>query len=229
MNTTRLPLLIEPEHLATILDQPDIVIVDLCKAETYAQAHIPGALHLDYQHIVWSRPPVMGLIPDLAHLSALLSQTGIAPDSHLIVYDDEGGGKAARFIYTLDVIGHNHYSLVNGGLHAWANEGYELQSSVNLLPVTSYQAAINDQPIATKTYILDHLNNSSIQLLDARSPAEYIGRKKFAEKAGHIPGAINIDWTLLMDKQRNLRLKTINELQQLLNDHHIARHIIARH
>ena len=223
MNETRLPLLIEPDHLASILDQPGIVIVDLCKAETYAQTHIPGAVHLDYQHIVWSRPPVMGLLPDAEHLSALLSQTGISPDSYLVVYDDEGGGKAARFIYTLDVIGHDKYSLLNGGLHAWANEGHPLQSSINKLPVTEYPVILHDEPVATKQFILTHLELTALQIIDARSLAEYTGQKKFAEKAGHIPGAINIDWLLLIDKQRNLRLRSNSELHQLMADRDISR------
>ena len=33
------------------------------------------------------------------------------------------------------------------------------------------------------------------------------GIKKFAERAGHIPGAVNFEWTEAMDQGRNLRLK----------------------
>jgi thiosulfate/3-mercaptopyruvate sulfurtransferase len=164
----------------------------------------------------------MGLVPDAAYLSSLLSQTGISPTTHLVVCDDEGGGKAARFIYTLDVIGHDRYSLLNGGLHAWVNEGHPLQSTSNKLPVTKYQAILHEQPVATKTYILDHLDDMAMQIIDARSPAEYMGLKKFADRAGHIPGAINMDWMLLIDRQRNLRLKPDSELRKLLADHGLS-------
>jgi thiosulfate/3-mercaptopyruvate sulfurtransferase len=38
----------------------------------------------------------------------------------------------------------------------------------------------------------------------------------FAKRGGHIPGAVNIEWTDAMDKQHDLRLKPENELRQLL-------------
>ena len=216
MNDTRLPLLIEPEQLLSAKESPDLVIVDLCKAETYAQAHIPGAIHIEYSHIVTSSPPVMGLVPDKDHLATLMSQSGIKPGDTLVAYDDEGGGKAARFIYTLDIIGHKKYALLNGGLHAWANEGHPLESSPNKKPPSEYAISISTSPVATKDYIQSHLGTSEVQVVDARSPEEYQGTKKFAARGGHIPGAINLDWVNLMNPQRNLRLKNSDELKEML-------------
>jgi len=222
MNETRLPLIIEPDQLQPILQAPNIIVIDLCKPETYIQAHVPGAIHLDYKQIVTANPPIMGLVPDTEHLAALLSQCGVTVESHIIAYDDEGGGKAARLLYTLDVIGHDNYSLLNGGLHAWASEGHPLESTANTKPASQYQAEYQQQPVATKQFIINHLQDDSVKLLDARSSAEYTGAKKFAEKGGHIPGAINIDWLMLMDQQKNLRLKSDEELNKLLKEHNIT-------
>ena len=47
-----MPILIEPDELEALLDKPDVVIVDLCKAKQYAQAHIPGAHFINYMNIV---------------------------------------------------------------------------------------------------------------------------------------------------------------------------------
>ena len=218
----RLPLLIEPEQLASEKDNSDIVIVDLSKAQTYAQSHIPGAIHIEYSQIVHPSPPVMGLIPDEEHLTSLMSESGINADDTLVVYDDEGGGKAARFIYTLDIIGHKHYALLNGGLHAWANEGHPLETTPNRRPTSNYSISIDHSPIATKDFIQSNLGKSEVQIIDSRSPAEYEGSKKLAEKGGHIPGAINLDWVNLMDLQNNLRLKNNQELTQLIQNLNIA-------
>lgn len=222
MNNNRLPLLIEPDELRSAANNDNVVIVDLCKPETYAQSHIPGATYLDYKNLVTARPPVMGLIPDAGHLSTVMSQLGVTPDSHIVAYDDEGGGKAARFLYTLDVIGHKHYSLLNGGLPAWANEGHPLESTPNNRPAGHYHTDILGQAVATKEFILSHLNDAAIQIIDARSAGEFDGSKKFAEKAGHIPGAINLDWINLMDRQNNLRLKPDDELNNILHECRIA-------
>ena len=42
---------------------------------------------------------------------------------------------------------------------------------------------------------------------DARSIEEYTGEKVMAEKGGHIPGAIHCEWTSLMDRERNMRIR----------------------
>lgn len=222
MSDSRLPLLIEADHLQSVLQRSDILIVDLCKPETYLQAHVPGAVHFDYSQIVAAEPPVMGLVPNIEHLNQLMSQIGATHDSHIIAYDDEGGGKAARLLYTLDIMGHKHYSLLNGGLHAWANEGHPLEAIPNSRAASQYQATLHEQPIATRQYIIEQLDNNAVQIVDARSDGEFTGARKMAEKGGHIPGAINIEWLMLMDRQKNLRLKSEDELKQLINNYHIS-------
>ena len=53
-------------------------------------------------------------------------------------------------------------------------------------------------------------------LLDARSTDEYLGSKRFAERGGHIPGAVNLDWMQTMDRNRGLRFKPAEELRTML-------------
>lgn len=221
MASAELPLLIEPQQMVALLDNPEIIVVDLCKHETYLQAHIPGAVHLDYKWLVTAKPPAMGFIPEIEYLGQIMANLGITNNSHIVTYDDEGGGKATRFTYTLDVLGHKQYSLLNGGLHAWAKEGFPLDTTQVKRSVSVYKTNIHTHPVATKQYILSNLYESSMQLVDARSPAEFYGTKKFAEKIGHIPGAINLDWNELIDQQHNFRLKPPEELTKLLNDRNI--------
>ena len=207
-----LPLLIEPEDLEQSASYDNVVIVDLSKPATYLKLHVPGAVHLDYAPIVAANKPVMGLVPDDATLTSVFSGIGIDDDTHVIAYDDEGGGKAARLLWTLAVAGHDQASLLNGGLHAWANEGHKYDAE----PVTStprhFTVRRTDTVTADSHYINSHLDDKAYALLDVRSPAEYSGAKKFAERAGHIPGAVNSEWTLAMDQSRNLRLKPDDEL-----------------
>lgn len=216
MEDIRLPLVVEPDQLLPLLEHNDLLIIDLCKPETYQQGHIPGAVHLDYKQIIAARKPVMGLVPDADHLGQLMSQIGATPDTHIVAYDDEGGGRAARLLYTLDIMQHSRYSLLNGGIHAWANEGYPLDTTVNTRPATEYRVTLQQQPVATKEYLLQHLGDAQVALIDARTPAEYSGEKKLAARGGHIPGAVNLDWVNLIDQQRNMRLKPDTEIKQLL-------------
>lgn len=215
---TELPQLIEPEQLETLLQRDDIVIIDLSRAATHADMHIPGARYMDYNQIVRAKKPVMGLLPTSEQFSQVLSASGITPDTHVVAYDDEGGGKAARLLWTLACYGHRRYSLLNGGLHAWANEGHPLSKETAAFPPSHYEVSeVQDEsPVAQRPYILAHLDDPSVALLDARSPQEFRGEKRYAERAGRIPGAINIEWTEFMDQSRNLRLKPDEQLRQML-------------
>lgn len=211
--------LIEPDELEQLLNKADVVIVDLCKANQYAQAHIPGAHHLNYMDIVRVEKPVMGLLPDAESFSRLISKLGINAKTHVIAYDDEGGGCASRFIWTLNVFGHDNASLLNGGLHSWANEGHPLTSEVPASAVPShYSLSDTGRYTAERAYIQQHLNDKNIILLDTRSAAEFSGEKKFAEKAGHIPGAIHLEWTEAMDRNNHLRLLPADLIQQRLEE-----------
>lgn len=212
-----LPLLLEPAELAGLLgSRDDLLLVDLSKAETHAQYHVPGSVHLEYGRIIRMAKPVMGLLPDTAELEQVLGSIGIGPDTHVIAFDDEGGGKAGRLLWTLDTLGHTKYSLLDGGLVAWVNEGQPTDNQpVSPTPAT-FTANPNPAVVADAEHILAHLNDDQVCLFDNRSPAEYTGEKKFADRGGHIPGAINWDWMEALDQNHHLRLKPLDQLKTTL-------------
>lgn len=218
MNTPDLPLILEPNTLESLLGSANLLVVDLTKPATYAEMHIPGAVYLDYGQIIALRKPTMGLLPETNVLEQCFSSIGIDDTVHVVAYDDEGGGKAGRLLWTLETMGHNRFSLLNGGLHAWANEGHALERTAVTPHSRPFKAHPTNAPVADAEYIKQHLNESGFSLLDARTPDEFNGVKRYAEKAGHIPGAVNMDWLLALDQQRNLRLKSADELESMLDE-----------
>lgn len=224
MPSPQLPPLVEADVLERHLDESNLLIVDLSTARQHAKGHIPGSIFLDYSRIIRSEKPVGGRLPDEAQLSEVLSEIGLTPKSHVVAYDDEGGGKAARLLWTLEVLGHPHYSLLNGGLHAWANEGHPLTRETTIVSPSHYHARISGEceAITDRQFILDHLEDPKVAFLDVRSPAEYSGQKRYAEHGGHIPGAVNIEWTQFMEQSHNLRLGSIAELRNLLQEYGIS-------
>jgi len=217
---TDLALVIEPEQLEEHLQNNDLLIIDLCKHSQYVQAHIPGAVYLDYNAIVAINKPVAGLLPDDEHMSTVLSSIGLSTDKHIVAYDDEGGGKACRLIWTLHALGHTKTSLLNGGLFSWANEGHPVNNEPVSAQQSQYSASYSaSHIIADADYIFRHLAADNIALLDARSTQEYDGIKRFAEQAGHIPGAKHFEWTDGLDREKNYRFlpaeKILSELNEL--------------
>ena len=212
-----LPLVVEPAQLAEQLGAQKLLIVDLCKPEIYASQHIPGAVHLEYTQLITAQPPVMGLLPDDAHLGQVFSALGLAPDMHVVAYDDEGGAKACRLLWTLDVIGHAHFSLLNGGLRAWLAGRHPVSNTPARPSASHYRVTRSGRALADKEYIIAHLQDAGVKLLDARTPGEYRGTDKRAQRGGHIPGAVNMDWTEALDLQNSGRLKAAPGLQAQLD------------
>ena len=209
-----LPLLIEPAQLASRLNAPELILVDLTSQARYSAGHIPGAHFVDPKRTQLGQPPAPGLLPTLTDLERLFGALGHNPNAVYVVYDDEGGGWAGRFIWLLDVIGHNRYHCLDGGLHAWLAEGYELSTDIPAALSASCPLTVHDAPTATREYLQARLGAADLVIWDARSPAEYRGEKVLAQKGGHIPGAVNFEWTAGMDPARAMRLR--EDIQQQL-------------
>ncbi|MFC1602164.1 sulfurtransferase [Pseudomonadota bacterium] len=218
MTVLDLPLVIEADELAPLLGQDGLLVVDLCQEPTYNQYHIPGAVHIEYGQIIASNPPVHGLLPEVSNIERLFSVIGINNDTHVVAYDDEGGGKAARLLWTLEVMGHKRMSILNGGLYAWANDGHQLDSGAVEVKPTTFTSHYSAEPIAETDYILENLNSDDVVLIDARSADEYSGRQMMSSRGGHIPGAKHWDWQEIMDPLNNQRFKGRAELERALAD-----------
>jgi len=212
-----LPLLIEAAELHTHLQDRNILIIDLCNETAYHSSHIPGAVHVNTADLILGEKPAPGLLPPIEKLNHLFSRLGLTPATHIVCYDDEGGAWSGRFIWTLDVIGHQHYSYLNGGIRSWRAAHLPEEAITRHRQATPVQISINTKPIATTEDILDELKSEQLLVWDARSAEEYRGEKVLSQKGGHIPGAIHCEWTSLLDPDDHLRLrKDLNSyLQQL--------------
>lgn len=125
------PRLLTPRQLAELLEPPAAprpLLVHVSDAAGYLEAHLPGALLVEPRELVDGGAPAPGRLPSLARLEALFARLGYSADRHVVAYDDEGGGWAGRFLWTLDVIGHDRWSYLDGGIHAWHDEGLPLVS-----------------------------------------------------------------------------------------------------
>jgi len=209
-------ILIEPEALQAMLADAQLLVVDLSKAATYAQLHIPGAMHMEYSILNSGTQPAPGLLPPEERLAKIAGMLQLDEMSRIVAYDDEGSGRAARLAWTLHYLGYESVQVLDGGLHAWNNEGHPVDNQPVLPDITATLplAARNPSVLADDTYILEHLDDESVALLDARTPEEYAGTKVRAARGGHIPGAVNLNWLDTMDKNRNLRFKS----PDILND-----------
>lgn len=227
--------LIEPEVLKDELGAPDLIIVDLCNPSLYQQQHVPGAVHLSGQHLIAGTPPVFGACPEISSLSAVVAYLGIDDSKKVVLYDDEGGGWAGRMAWSMDLLGLHNWQYLNGGIVSWIKEGFTTESLANQPKSIEVDAII--EPCAKTRILADEiissLDNPDFAIWDARSHGEYTGDIVRSSRGGHIPKAINLEWTELMDRDNNLRIR--KDAQQILDnlglskDKQIATHCQSHH
>ncbi|MGQ7243545.1 sulfurtransferase [Salinicola sp. V024] len=210
----QLPLIVDPATLAQHLEDPHLLIIDVpLKAESYESGHVPGAIFLESRRLLAGSGEVPNDVPSEAALSALFSELGLTPETHVVAYDDEGGGWAGRLLWTLELIGHRRYSYLNGGIHAWRADGQPVATTPATPTASEYEAAyLNPRAQIRREELIERLDDPDLAIWDARSDEEYRGMKGDNRKLGHIPGAVNFDWLDVMDKDRDLRLRDYAEL-----------------
>ncbi len=188
--------LVETDWLARHSSNRDLVVIDMRNSpEEYAAGHIPGAVYLAVNQIRLAlKEPGFTMPPDY-EIEEVLGQLGIAAETMVVAYDDQGGLNASRLFFTLDYAGHDKMALLDGGLTKWVAEGHPLSKEVRQAGKTVYRVQPRTQRVASARWIVASLGKSNLALVDARSPKEFQGEDVRAKRGGHIPGAANIEWT----------------------------------
>lgn len=184
---TGLSLVIEPNDLLERLDAPELILVDLTSSARYEAGHIRGARFVDPKRTQLGKPPAPGLLPDTADLEQLFGELGHNPDAVYVVYDDEGGGWAGRFIWLLDVIGHSGYHYLDGGVLAWEAQALPLSTEVPLVAGGPVALTLHDEPTATREYLQSRLGADDLAIWDARAPTNIRAKKWSRPKVDTFP------------------------------------------
>lgn len=173
---------------------------DLGRA-VFDAGHIPGAVFVDLERDLSApvRPDRVGgrhPIPAAEHLEAVFARLGISNQHHVVAYDDPSTGAAfyaPHFWWLLRYLGHDKVSVLNGGLPAWLAAGGSLETEQRVYPQASFQARLRPEMIVDANAV--QARSASAVLLDSRAPERYRGDVEPLDwKAGHIPGAINVNW-----------------------------------
>jgi thiosulfate/3-mercaptopyruvate sulfurtransferase len=189
--------------VAAHLDDPAWVIVDCRHAlndfangrRLYAEAHIPGACFADVEgDLAGSHTGTNGRhpLPDPQVFAAFLRGIGVNDDTQIVAYDAGGDMFAARMWFLCRWIGHDACAVLDGGLAAWITDGLPVTQAPPQPRAGTLQAHVRPELLVDANYVLAHLDDRAMQLLDARAADRFAGRNETVDPvAGHIPGARN--------------------------------------
>lgn len=197
------PLLVDAAWLAQHLADRNLVIFHVDNEEEYKTGHIPGARYVDLDDI--SGPgPLMLELPAPADLRARLQAWGVSDDSRIVVYYGKNGvfQSATRMVLTLDYIGLGaQTSLLNGGLAAWTAATRPVTTAAPTLTPGSLRARPTKAVTVDAEYVKGIGTKPAHTLVDGRAPVFYNGINASFDSYGHIPGAISIPFTEILDSQ----------------------------
>jgi thiosulfate/3-mercaptopyruvate sulfurtransferase len=211
-------LLVETVELAGILANPELRLLDARPPEEYQPAHLPGAVNLPAPATDSLEANRQGFPLPLERAQELFRAAGINATSRVVIYDDQGSRFAARLFYVLEFFGHSHVQVLNGGFRKWQSEGRPTSADWPRVPQGDFTPTPHAAIIATSQWVQSHLKDPAVRLVDARSPAEFSGEKTLGPRGGHIPGAVNIEWTRMINSGEITTFLDATTLEKIFAD-----------
>lgn len=196
------PLLVSADWLRAHQAGPGdrLVILDLSTIRKYEREHILGAVHVWWQDTMDPNARTYGRLfaahSDPHGRASILQSFGIAPDSTVVVYDDQENQRAARVVWMLRYMGFDRASVLDGGLGAWKGAGGAV-SSQWVSPSTNVplvHEATRSGMITSTASLRDMVGASHVVILDTRTRDEANDDLNGTIRTGRIPGAVWMPW-----------------------------------
>jgi thiosulfate/3-mercaptopyruvate sulfurtransferase len=195
---------VSTQWLSEHLNDPAVVAADVRQPFFYQQAHIPGAVSLPLMLL----PADSKGVPAAEALARKLGEAGITPETQVIAYDDGASNAAARLFWVLTLYRHSAVSVLDGGITAWRHAGLDWAYEPAGVSPSAYPTPTIDPSVVISTDALEALlGRPDVAIVDTRSPGEYLGLRPTAMRDGHIPGAINVDWTANFREENGIAVK----------------------
>jgi len=221
-------VLINTDQLAELLDKqsdPKLVVVDARSEQAFRKGHLSRAQSIESDLLQAPESPPY-FIAGADVVKTFCTAAGIHADSRVVIYDEEDGRLAARVWFTLHTYGHERVCILNGGLGKWKDEQRRVTESSaekpdkpgTFEPAAALRSVCTFDELAqfrTRVQTIGKLPPTT--LLDARTQAEYMGEDSRAKIAGHIPGAVNIEWSsMLSGKPKSRVFRSAAEIHAIL-------------
>ncbi len=214
------------------LDKSKVYVIDLQfilgdpkgGLRLYRESHIPNAVFWDLEKELTGeitertgRHP----LPDMHKFIELLKLRGVSPNKQIVIYDNAGGGYAARLWWMLNTLGYPHVAVLEGGIDAWKKKGYLIDSGENSVSHSSLTSLNLKLPSNWKggqfpLIFSDEIktNLGSLSLIDSRDLNRYRGIDSGPDPiAGTIPGSSHRHWKFNLNPEGTLRESEILKIE----------------
>ena len=209
-------MLVTTAWLQEHLNDLSLVIIHVgTNRREYRDGHIQGARFLWNQSLAYSDPDQTLEVPPLAQADSVLRDLGVSEKNRLILYfDGSNVSPTTRVFFTLDYLGlGDRIAMLDGGLDAWKAEGRPVITEFPNSAPGTFKPVLRKNLVVSGDWLKENLSNPAITIIDARAPQYYSGVGGGMPRPGHIPNAINIPFSTLIDS--TIRLKDPTALRNI--------------
>lgn len=211
MNKSIAPI-IKVSELFQIYQSENVVIADVSNGKeaklNYDTKHLDGAIFIDLNTQLADIKEDLSLggrhpLPKITDFLQTISNLGISPESHVIIYDDKNGANAAaRFWWMLKAIGHEKVQVLDGGFQEAEKQDFPMSAKPTLLKSANYHQIDQWQlPTATIEEVENVSQSANHLVIDVREQGRFNGEFEPIDLiAGHIPGAKNVPFAKNLDE-----------------------------
>jgi thiosulfate/3-mercaptopyruvate sulfurtransferase len=181
--------------------------------------YIPGALRFDFDDVLCDHNTSLPhMMPGPELFTEEMQKMGVNHDSAIVAYDKDGIYSSPRAWWMFHAMGHDQVAVLDGGLPAWIQAGYETVSTL-ASPKGRGNFASNPQDglFVDSKFVLQALADSTFSVIDARSAGRFKGEEpepRAGLRGGHMPNSVNIPHTSVLENGKmlpNSKLQSIFE------------------
>ncbi|TAM77606.1 sulfurtransferase [bacterium] len=215
-----------PETLATTQwvddhrHDPNVRIAEVdVDTSAYQEGHIPNAIGWNWNTQLCDT--VRRDILSQSQFEALMSGSGITPQTTVVLYGDNNNWFAAWAFWQMKIYGHKDVRVMDGGRRKWLAEGRELTTDVPIFAQLVYKALPAD--LSLRAYlrsVQSAVDQRNVAMVDVRSPQEFTGEilappglPETCQRGGHLPGARSIPWGMACNEDGTF--KSFEDLRRL--------------
>jgi thiosulfate/3-mercaptopyruvate sulfurtransferase len=145
----------------------------------------------------------------------IFARAGIKKTDKVVLYSDGDGVLGAAMIaYLLERVGHTNILFVDGGWRDYKAAQKTVQEYPAYKPA-GYDVLDNRGVRATLDDVKNAIGTGGVKFIDARPADVYRGEVKIWTRNGHIPGAVNVPWKLLVEENNPHKFKSADEMRKI--------------
>lgn len=208
------------DNKLVLLDASMSAVIGRKPIEYQALTLIPGSRKLDLESVMSDVvSSTVHAFPTEAQFTREAQRLGIATDSTVVIYDNQGIYSSPRGWWVFQSMGFSNAFVLDGGLPKWMAEQRPTVSRYASETIRPGNLLGHYQPglVCDSKHIVDNFENDRVTVLDARSKERFLG--KAAEprpgiRSGHIPGSLNLPFPEVLDGNC---YKTVEQLKEVFS------------